>query len=553
MNVEKQRENIGVVVGTSTATEFYFAARPGSAHVQDIVAVDINVGDKTKRVWAKVLEVERLNPLFPREAGQELANTMVNVLDTVLSISKEFITARCEVLGIEGENGELVPLTFPIQPASEVYRPLPEDFSNIISGQLKEHQKIEIGTLRSREDVEIFVNGAPIVSRHLAILAMTGAGKSYACRTILESLAEKGYPMLILDKHGDYVGLRDLFNERVKIFVPKIEFLEEAEEDLVFVVDGLSESPLTESMIDPFIRIFKLLKDPSTMVKVKRKFERYLRKDVYLTPNLWGIAGFIDALLEIKQLEEKDEALEDLRKVVPNSILTAHTSTLRGIRWRCWRAANRLKRMSEINKKIAENLKLEHEETPTDPREIIKLGQISIIFLSGYEDTISSTFAGHLLRKLFDVRVNNEIEKFLIVIEEAHTFAPSPSEIIESAPSLGVIKTIITEGRKFGVGIILISQRPSRLNSTILSQCNSFIILRIVNPADQKFVRDVVETIGEEEAKILPDLSTGEALLSGQFVNFPVMVKIKTPRSKEMRLERDFIEEIYDKWKGSSK
>ncbi|HDM05787.1 MAG TPA: ATP-binding protein, partial [Candidatus Aenigmarchaeota archaeon] len=387
----------------------------------------------------------------------------------------------------------------------------------------------------------------------LAILAMTGAGKSYACRTILESLAEKGYPMLILDKHGDYVGLKKLFGKRVKIFVPKVEFLEEAEEDLVFIVNGLSENPLTETMIDPFMGIFKLLKDPKRMAKIKEKFERYLRKTVYLTPNLWGIVIFIDALFEIKQLEEKDEALEDLREVIPNSILTAHTGTLRGIRWRCLRATNRLIKMSEINKKIAENLKLEHEETPTDPKKIIDLGQISIIFLSGYEDTISSTCVGHLLRKLFDARINEEIEKFLIVIEEAHTFAPSPSEVIESAPSLGVIKTIITEGRKFGVGVILISQRPSRLNSTILSQCNSFIILRIVNPADQKFVRDVVETIGEEEAKILPDLSTGEALLSGQFVNFPVMVKIKKPKSKEMRLEKDFIEEIYEKWKESSK
>jgi len=551
--MEDRRESIGVVVGASTATEFYFAARPGAAHVQDIVAVDIDLNDERKRVWAKVLEVERLNPLFPREAGQELANTMANVLDTVLSISKEFITAKCEVLGIERENGELKPLTFPIQPASEVYRPSPEDFSNIISGQLKEHQKIEIGTLRSREDVKIFVNGAPIVSRHLAILAMTGAGKSYACRTILESLAEKGYPMLILDKHGDYVGLKGLFSQRVKIFIPKIEFLEEAEEDMVFILNGLSESPLTETMEDPFIGIFKLLKDPNAITKVKRKFERYLRRTVHLAPNFWGIANFIDAFLEIKQLEEKDEALEDLRKVIPNSILSARKGTLTGIQWRCLRAANLLRRMAIINKKIAENLGLEYEETPADLEKIIKLGQISIIFLSGYEDTISSTFVGHLLRKLFDARVNNEVEKFLIVIEEAHTFAPSRSEIIESAPSLGVIKTIITEGRKFGVGVILISQRPSRLNSTILSQCNSFIILRIVNPADQKFVRDVVETIGEEEAKILPDLSTGEALLSGQFVNFPVMVKIKTPKSKEMRLEKDFIEEIYERWKRSNK
>src|SRR5262245_20400709 len=81
-------------------------------------------------------------------------------------------------------------------------------------------------------------------------------------------------------------------------------------------------------------------------------------------------------------------------------------------------------------------------------------------------------------------------------------------------------------------------------SETTLSQCNSYVIMRMVNPADQGFVRRVIETLGEEEVKLLPDLDVGEALLSGQLINFPVLVRIKSPKSQGEREERDAFEEL---------
>ena len=69
--------------------------------------------------------------------------------------------------------------------------------------------------------------------------------------------------------------------------------------------------------------------------------------------------------------------------------------------------------------------------------------------------------------------------------------------------------------------------------------CNSYVIMRMLNPADQNFVRRVVETLGEDEARMLPDLDVGEAILSGQIVNFPVLAKIKEPESHGEREEQD--------------
>ena len=82
--------------------------------------------------------------------------------------------------------------------------------------------------------------------------------------------------------------------------------------------------------------------------------------------------------------------------------------------------------------------------------------------------------------------VNEEIPPFLTIIEEAHNFIPSRSENKDDLPSVETIRKVITEGRKFGTGIMIISQRPSRLDETIASQCNSQIIFRMVNQRDQK-------------------------------------------------------------------
>lgn len=73
-------------------------------------------------------------------------------------------------------------------------------------------------------------------------------------------------------------------------------------------------------------------------------------------------------------------------------------------------------------------------------------------------------------------------------------------------PSLETIRKVITEGQKFGTGLMLISQRPSRVDETILSQCNSFLILRLVNPRDQNFVKQIMENLSEQDARMLRGL-----------------------------------------------
>jgi DNA helicase HerA-like ATPase len=110
-----------------------------------------------------------------------------------------------------------------------------------------------------------------------------------------------------------------------------------------------------------------------------------------------------------------------------------------------------------------------------------------------------------------------------ILIEEAHRFAPAH----EPARCKAVLRTILSEGRKFGLGVGLITQRPGKLDSDVLSQCMSQFIMRIVNPVDQESLKYGVEAAGRDLLKELPSLTKGQVIISGACVNTPVLCKVR--------------------------
>ena len=192
----------------------------------------------------------------------------------------------------------------------------------------------------------------------------------------------------------------------------------------------------------------------------------------------------------------------------------------------------RMKRSSEQMRKSSKLKDFPFEALPnpfSQPDKIIRPGHVSVLYLGGYDHITQCSIAAIVLETLFDFRANltGRIPPFLTVIEEAHTFIPSAREGTQDAVSLPVVRRIITEGRKFGTGLMLISQRPNRLDETIVSQCNSFLILRLVNPSDQRFVRSIMENLTEADARLIPNFGPGQGIISGQVVRFPLPVKVQ--------------------------
>lgn len=562
-NIRKDKY-VGTLVGESTSQEFRLAVAHETIREQDIIAVDAELRRPNEnelpeniRVWAKVQRIERLNPLFPSEAGHELAATKTDPFDTVLSLSREMVTAVCQVLGAEpidgSAGGKLDHLRYPPQPASSAYRPESSDIARVVLGELQEQQNraLDLATLSNRPEVDVKVDGHAIVSRHLAILAMTGAGKSVTARRIIEQLSKKNYPIVIFDPHGDYTGLSEVQGLKVKRYYAQFPIFEEDAETVAEIINTLGYK-LTDTMRARFDDLFRaatsfVVDDEKEMVeRVTWLSEAIGNTDISkygVKRNMWLIAN----LAEAGELTLRDNNDENKAKLVDlgwsgfDKYTKTDGRTLEGIKKRAYRTASALNRMEKTNQIVAKNA----EPLPVDRKALVQYGQISVISLAGYTGDFQATIYSLIADSIFESRITDDLKlPALLLLEEAHNFAPARAVTPAELRAINTTKQIAQEGRKFGVGLILVSQRPSRLDETTLSQANSFIIMRMVNPADQSFVRKVIETLGEDDARMLPDLDVGEAILSGQLINFPVLVKIKKSESEGEREEKDAFEEL---------
>ncbi len=514
---------IGTVVGNTSTGEYSFILRSFQAKLGDIVATRVEVPDaqgaaqRIVTVWGRIVSIDRFNPFFPAEAAQELADENIRFLDTVLSGSRDHLEAEVLILGTTGESdaatAQLSPLTYPVKPSAEVLYPPADDVRRLLTGDDDGSVKLKIGTLIARGDVEVSLSARHIVSRHLAILAMTGGGKTVAARRIIRELIDIKYPLVIFDPHGDYLGFfekRSLFTDTsVRVFYPMIRV---RDSNLGIVAD----------LIDKMGR---------KLTEAQQQFYQYLVSVTDMTdgePATDYIQRLIDHASNIAAKQRRDEDIPDEISSIRGTTINAAKRSLDFV------LAN-LRQMEHNNERLRTQRRFKDylfEEMPDPfdaPENIVRPGTVSIFYLAGYDHLNQSAIVSIVLEALFAHRstLSNLIPPFQAVIEEAHNFIPSRQEGTDETPSLTTIRKVITEGRKFGTGLVLISQRPSRLDETTLAQCNSFLVLRLVNPRDKNFVRSVMENLSDSDANILQTFGPGQGIVSGQAVRFPLLVKVK--------------------------
>jgi DNA helicase HerA-like ATPase len=166
---------------------------------------------------------------------------------------------------------------------------------------------------------------------------------------------------------------------------------------------------------------------------------------------------------------------------------------------------------------------------------LFKPGQCTILQLNEIDRREQQVIVATLLRRVYQARMETVKGKLdrgdpshlpypvFCLLEEAHNYAPANADAVSSE----VLKTILSEGRKFGVGIGLITQRPGKLDSDVLSQCMTQCIMRITNPIDQNRIAESIESVGRDLLQELPNLSKGQVVVSGASVNTPVLIKVR--------------------------
>ncbi len=386
----------------------------------------------------------------------------------------DYSVANCALLGVFDGKGFGKALE-PPKPGAKVF----EAEGALLERFLRFDSKgLFLGKLSGHE-VDVRVNLSSLLQKHLAILAMSGSGKSVLATVILEELLSRKkedgrIAAIVFDVHGEYAGFaRDAeFSKKTKLF----------ESEAV----KISCRHLTSGF-------FRRLVPEATAIG-SREFQKILD----------GLKSGEDAF-DLDDVYDAVNASEIGEKVKPPLLSAIYE----------------LKRLGLFGK----------VDYPS-PREIAVQGGLCVF---DFSDTISQkrrqAIVAYFGEKLFELRRRNDVPPYLMLVEEAHNFAAEGSGKDE-AIAKRVIETIAREGRKFGASLCLVSQRPKRLSTTALSQCNTLIIMRMTNPYDLKHVGESCEAVDAESAGQISSLSVGEGIVIGEAAPVPFFAKF---RNKKMQ------------------
>ena len=362
---------------------------------------------------------------------------------------------------------------------------------------------LKLGNLITQDEVAIEVDINKMVSRHLAVLAMTGAGKSNTVSVIVDGLLNVNGSVLIFDMHSEYVNT-DFGKDKVNVMKPQI-------------------NPLYLS----FGEIKKLSNIPPNAYVQERYFlKAYKSARKSLMQGSSTGKDFI--ALIISQLESWLIESDD-----PDS-KSANSSDRKSI-------ADVLNKLEHMRDKYGNILSLEAK----DIIDSLKVGKANILDLGSVDEFASDVVVSHILRNVLSsrkefLRTGDGLEfPIFLILEEAHILAPQNRK----TESKLWISRIAREGRKFSVGLCLVSQSPKSLDSDALSQANNMIILRLVEPTDQSHVQRASESLSDDLIAQLPSLNIGEAIVLGLMTRIPTLVKIDEFKGKISGGDLNIVEE----------
>ncbi len=402
-----------------------------------------------------------------------------------------------KVIGYRENNILKVPKV-PIKPASLVYKADKKIIQEVLN--LKK-EGLYIGVLETNEDVPVFLDPQELISKHIAVLAATGSGKSYTVGVLIEEIAEKCIPVIVIDPHGEYVSMRMPNEENNKALFEKF---------------GVEPKSYDVQHYSPDPRV-----NPGAM-QLSFGYEDITPQEITMLfpskPTASQLALLYAAMKRVKTTKQKYN-IESIIEEVEQSQSQSK-----------WNVINMLEMIKDM--KI-------FSENPTPITKLVMPGKITVINLRGVSQEVQAYVVYKIVEKLFEARKIGMVNPCFLVIEEAHNFIPQS----EAKISAKIIKNVASEGRKFGLGLCVISQRPARVDKNVISQCNTQIILRMINPNDLKAV-SYAEGLSAELEREIKNLNTGTALIIGQ--EFPIFVKIRVRKSRHGGVTQDIMEQRED-------
>jgi hypothetical protein len=447
---------------------------------------------------------------------------------------------------------------------------------------------VAVGHLASAESIPALVDINRLVTRHSAIVGTTGCGKSTTVAGLVNSLSDPGrYPsarILILDVHGEYAraladratvfrvaedaskGQRPLrvpfwalsFDELTALAFGKGS--DESGTRAAVIADAVLQLKRESLAAQPRAGIDQstvTVDSPVPFCIHKLWFELHKREHLTVVPKPGAAADEVEPAY-VLGADNRPIQLGDAMSVTPplyRTIKTTGPAPERvqqgagsvGLRQQLASLATKLRdpRMSfllnpgdwlpDLGGNTTRDLDALLEEWIGGPQ------PIAILDLSGIPSSILNELVGALLRILYDaifwardVPEGGRLRPLLLVLEEAHAYLSKGAAGTASAS----VRRIAKEGRKYGVGIMIVSQRPSEIDPTILSQCGTIFAMRLANEIDRSHVSSAASDNLKGLFDMLPILRTGEAIIVGEAVSLPIRTLV-TPPPADRRPESD--------------
>lgn len=477
---------------------------------------DGEIGEQEKKIFARVTGREQQRG-FPDQFMSD-PGVSPDAVARKLGISTDGVdlyNITATVIGYYDEqlndftNPRIVP-----EPGTDISLASDSDLEEHLTEAEPEEGSAFIGDLihRPPERTKIHLPIDAFSSTHLSVLASTGSGKSYTASVLVEEMMQPDSraAILILDPHGEYGSLDDMEKDELSDkfrgddgYSPEVQI--KRPDDIQIRISELSLGDLFSIIDDP--------SKPQEQVLAEAWNQLQSEEDDYISIN--NIQNKVEDVGHEKGLESSAGALD-------------------------WR----------IDKALDRDL-FDHSNHLSLP-ELLEPGQCTVLQLDTMDLQDQQMLVSVLFRKINQERVahekgrESELEFPVFgLLEEGHRFAPADGD----ARSLPVLSTILSEGRKFGVGIGIISQRPSKIDDDVLSQCKTQIIMQIQNPLDQDAVKKGVEDVGEDLLSELPGLTPGQAIIAGDSVNTPFLTRIRERHTEHEAENLEATKRWQESWK----
>ncbi len=560
---------------------------PGTIQVL-LNSIEVFDQNKSKIKVSKYLSIEDGNDLYILASIQNVCAVQSKDADTIN------YTVSCTPIGCYSETDDGISfrqggVNLP-SPTEPVYLPDDEVINAIFSSN--DNFSFQIGSLSNNDAVNYFVDGNKFFGKHIAVVGSTGSGKSCAVARLLQNIMKindghnenadslKNSHVIIFDIHSEYQSAFKLdAEENFSVNCLDVEklclpywLMNSQELEALFIESNEMNS---HNQISQFKK---------AVILSKEKHNPTMEHINYDTPVYFDISE-VYRYIKNKNSEviNKNETLPHLPKRSDGTIINdadnvylnedvtfAATSTAKESKasngpynGEFERFVTRLEtKLSDKRLKFITTPKKESgEEFKTEDFDVILqqfLGYIdksnvTIIDLSAIPFEVLSIVISLLSRVIFDFAFHysklrhtsglvNDIP-FMLVCEEAHNYIPKNGGAEYNA-SKHSIERIAKEGRKYGLNLMVVSQRPSEVSETIFSQCNNFIVLKLTNVNDQNCIKNLLPDNNSSLVDTLPTLAAGECLVVGDAVPLPAVVKMSMPNPAPSSSNVN----VYDEW-----